>query len=164
MAFLSNINGFVYSFNFSCMKKMIAFCFTLFALQSFSQSKKMDFEQYDPPSTLVVPEHKPTKSKFPFIDVHNHQFSMPTQDISSLLKEMDQLNMKVMVNLSGRSYKSVNGQFGLQDNEYLVNAIKQVKKSTPNRIIQFTNVSFIGAGSQGWVENALKELEEDVRS
>ena len=38
---------------------------------------KMDFETYNPPSTLVVPEHKVTKAKFPFIDVHNHQFDMP---------------------------------------------------------------------------------------
>ena len=35
--------------------------------------EKMDFEKYNPASTLVVPEHKVTKAKFPFIDVHNHQ-------------------------------------------------------------------------------------------
>lgn len=145
------------------MKNIITFLVTLLAITGFAQSK-MDFEKYEPPSTLVVPEHKVTRSKFPFIDVHNHQFSMPTQNISALLKEMDQLNMKVMVNLSGRSYRSVNGEFGLQDNSYLVNAIEHVKQITPNRIIQFTNVSFIGVGTPGWTENALKELEQDVRS
>ncbi|MEN9684974.1 MAG: hypothetical protein RLZZ28_760 [Bacteroidota bacterium] len=129
-----------------------------------SQGNKMDFEKYDPVSTLVVPEHKTTKAKFPFIDVHNHQFGMPTQDINSLLKEMDGLNMGIMVNLSGRSYRSVGGQFGLQDNAYLESAIKQVKASTPNRIVQFTNVEFIGVGNPGWTEKALKELEADVKS
>lgn len=145
------------------MKNFLGCLFILFAFSAVAQ-KKMDFETYDPPSTLVVPEHKLTRAKFPFIDVHNHQFSMPTQDIAGLLKEMDQLNMRVMVNLSGRSYKAVEGQFGLQDHDYLVNAIKHVKASTPNRIIQFTNVSFIGVGRAGWLENALKELEADVKA
>ena len=36
---------------------------------------KMDFEEYDPPSSLVVEEHRLTKSKFPFIDIHNHSES-----------------------------------------------------------------------------------------
>jgi predicted TIM-barrel fold metal-dependent hydrolase len=145
------------------MKKLLIVCFLSLSLITTAQNK-MDFETYEPVSTLVVPQHPVTKAKFPFIDVHNHQFSMPTQDISSLLKEMDQLNMRVMVNLSGRSFRSVNGQFGLQDNSYLESAIKHVKEITPNRILQFTNVSFIGVGNPGWTENALKELEQDVRS
>src|SRR5687768_12893326 len=63
---------------------------------------KMDFEEYEPPSSLVVPQHRIKKAKFPFIDVHNHQFGMPTQDLNELAKKMDELNMQVMVNLSGR--------------------------------------------------------------
>ena len=63
---------------------------------------KMDFETYDPVNTLVVPEHPLTKSKYPFIDVHNHQGNMGNQDLDGLIKDMDKLNMKVMVNLSGR--------------------------------------------------------------
>src|SRR5476651_2352744 len=126
------------------MKKLFFVFFILFAIYSNAQTNKMDFEKYEPTSTLVVPEHKLTHAKFPFIDVHNHQWEMPAQDIAALLKDMDMLNMKVMVNLSGRSYKDVNGQFGLQDHDYLVSAIKHVKEKTPNRVIQFTNVSFIG--------------------
>ena len=41
------------------------------------------------------------KSKYPFIDVHNHQFDMPLKDLSKLVTEMDSLNMGYMVNLSG---------------------------------------------------------------
>ncbi|MEQ1586002.1 MAG: amidohydrolase, partial [Cyclobacteriaceae bacterium] len=58
---------------------------------------KMDFEQYDPPSTLKVEEHKLKKSKFPFIDIHNHYGNMNTADLSERVKFMDQLNMAVMV-------------------------------------------------------------------
>ena len=55
------------------------------------------FEEYDPVSTLKVEEHKVTRSKFPFIDVHNHQFGMNSQDLSKLVADMDALNMGVMV-------------------------------------------------------------------
>jgi hypothetical protein len=41
-------------------------------------------------STLITnPEHKLTHSKFPFIDVHNYQQAMPTQDLGTLIQEMD---------------------------------------------------------------------------
>jgi predicted TIM-barrel fold metal-dependent hydrolase len=51
-----------------------------------------------------------------------------------------------------------------QTHEYLVKAIKHVKESTPGRIIQFTNISFEGVGKPGWTENAIKELENDVKA
>src|SRR6186713_1916859 len=89
--------------------KFIALIFSgcLFYSCTFSQdqqeSKKMDFEKYDPISTLVVPEHIISRSKFPFIDVHNHQRDLGTKDLSLLTRDMDNLNMKVMVILSGGS-------------------------------------------------------------
>src|SRR5450755_2357332 len=61
----------------------------------------MDVEEYEPVSTLKVPQHPRKHAKFPFIDVHNHQWTMPVQNLDNLLVEMDSLNMKVMVNLSG---------------------------------------------------------------
>ena len=48
-----------------------------------------------------------TRARYPFIDVHNHQFGMPDQDLSELTAEMDKLNMAVMVNLSGRGDKDL---------------------------------------------------------
>ncbi|MBL0884412.1 MAG: amidohydrolase family protein, partial [Chitinophagaceae bacterium] len=146
------------------MKSIFTIMAVCCATFSMAQNAKMDFEKYEPNSTLVVPEHKITRAKFPFIDVHNHQFNMPSQDVRALLKQMDELNMRVMVNLSGRGFKSVNGQFGLQDPQYLADAIANAKKATPNRIIHFTNVSFIGVGEPGWTEKAVKELENDVKA
>jgi len=146
------------------MKSIFTIAAVCCATFSLAQNAKMDFEKYEPNSTLVVPEHKITRAKFPFIDVHNHQFNMPSQDVKALLKQMDELNMRVMVNLSGRGFKSVNGQFGLQDPQYLADAIANAKKATPNRILHFTNVSFIGVGETGWAEKAVKELENDVKA
>lgn len=61
----------------------------------------MDIEEYSPKSTLVVPQNFIKKAKFPFIDVHNHQFDMPIKNLSKLVSEMDSLNMAFMINLSG---------------------------------------------------------------
>ena len=36
----------------------------------------LSFMAYDPPSTLVVPQHPVARAKYPFIDVHNHQFEL----------------------------------------------------------------------------------------
>jgi uncharacterized protein len=134
------------------MKKYFFFLLMLAALNACAQSTpKMDFENYNPPSTLVVPEHKTAKAKFPFIDVHNHQFGMPDMDLGKLIKDMDDLNMKVMVNLSGES------------GEKLKRSIANVKQNFPNRFIVFANIDFKSVGSAGWAEQAAKQLEEDVK-
>jgi predicted TIM-barrel fold metal-dependent hydrolase len=116
------------------------------------QSAKMDFVEYEPVSTLVVPEHKVTRSKFPFIDVHNHQFRMPTMGLDTLIKEMDKLNMKVMVNLSGQS------------GDILNKSVKNINDHYPQRFIVFANVDFGGVGNGGWAEKAARQLEQDVRN
>jgi predicted TIM-barrel fold metal-dependent hydrolase len=117
-----------------------------------SQGEKMDFEKYNPTSTLVVPEHKVTKAKFPFIDVHCHQESMPSMDLGQLIKEMDRLNMRVMVNLSGRS------------GDNIIRSAKNIKDNYPKRFIVFANVDFSKVGDEGWGEKAAKQLEEDVKN
>ncbi|MEO6733701.1 MAG: amidohydrolase family protein [Ferruginibacter sp.] len=131
------LTGFIYSSAFS---------------QNQVTTQKMDFEKYDPVSTLVVPEHIVTHSKFPFIDVHNHQDDMATKDLSVLIRDMDNLNMKVMVNLSG----------GSGDN--ILRGIKNVKATYPNRFLIFANIEFKGIGESGWIEKTVKQLEADVKN
>lgn len=113
---------------------------------------KMDFEKYDPVNTLVVPAHTVTRAKFPFIDVHNHQGNMGSQDLDALAREMDKLNMKVMVNLSGRG------------GDELKKMITNVKEHQPKRFIVFTNVNFNGVGENDWAEKTVAQLEEDVKN
>jgi uncharacterized protein len=135
------------------MKKYFVPFLTLTAFNVCAQTNgKMDFETYNPPSTLVVPEHKVTKAKFPFIDVHNHQFGMPDMDLGKLISEMDKLNMKVMVNLSGQSGESIK------------RSVNNIKEHYPKRFIVFANVDFKRVGEQGWGEKAAKQLEEDVKN
>src|SRR5690606_16109489 len=114
----------------SCIAVVICALVIPFASCAQDQGDRMDFELYDPPSSLVVPEHKLTRAKFPFIDVHNHQFGMPTANLNNLLAEMDKLNMAVMVNLSGR---------GGGGSDHLAGAINNAKKYNAKRFIVFTN-------------------------
>lgn len=135
------------------MKTLLAAALCLAALTTCGQQRqKMDFEEYDPPSTLVVPEHKITRAKFPFIDIHNHQFNMPSMDLGTLVKEMDKLNMAVMVNLSGES------------GDKIINAMKNINTNYPGRFLVFANVNWSGVGSPGWAENATRQLEQDVKN
>ena len=90
----------------------------------------MDMEEYSPVSTLVVPETPIKKAKFPFIDVHNHQFTMPVQNLDELVAEMDDLNMGVMVNLSGFRGK------------YLEWSLDNVNEKYADRFVLFMNLDF----------------------
>lgn len=136
------------------MQNYTALFFLLFfALSATGQATpKMDFEKYNPTSTLLVPEHLLTKARYPFVDVHNHQFGMPTMDLNSLITEMDKLNMAVMVNLSGQSGNSI------------LQSVKNIKENFPNRFLVFANIDFRGVGEKDWGEKAAAQLEKDVKN
>ena len=145
-------------------------CF-VWIFPAYSQSQdpevpepKMDFEEYEPISTLVVPQHEVQQAKFPFIDVHSHQGGMPEQDLTELIQSMDSLNMAVMVNLSGRGFRRTPAGFDVNTPEHLVKAIKNVNAHYPNRFVVFTNISFMGMGSENWTEKAVAQLEQDVKN
>ena len=116
------------------------------------EAQQMGFEEYNPKSTLVVPEHPVERAKFTFIDVHSHQFRMATQDLSTLIKDMDKMNMGVMVNLSGGS------------GDELMEKLKNVNENYPNRFAVFANVDFSGVGGANWGESAAAQLELDVKN
>jgi predicted TIM-barrel fold metal-dependent hydrolase len=125
------------------------------------------FHEYDPPSTLVVPEHPKTRAKYPFVDAHNHQWQMPDQDLAELVREMDALNMAVMVNLSGRGFRRVeqpdgSTRFGTDDAAFLKRAVENAERSAPGRFVVFTNIDLAGLGEPGWGERTLAELSADV--
>lgn len=113
-------------------------------------SQELTFEEYNPESTLVVPGQKINRAKFPFIDVHGHQYQMPNQDLAPVIAAMDTLNMQIMVNLSGRSGTD------------LIKSVKNINDNYPGRFVVFCNVDFEGAGAKGWIEKTVVQLKEDV--
>src|SRR5690606_41869987 len=97
---------------------------------------------------------------YPFIDIHSHQARMPTQDLSALLKQMDDLNMAIMVNLSGRGFT----RDWEESTGHLKASIKSAEKVNPSRLVVFTNLVFSDFGSKDWTSKAVKQLEEDVKA
>src|SRR5258706_5972491 len=69
--------------------------------QQISSSQTPTIEEYNPKSTLVVPEHKIERAKFPFIDIHSHHWNPTPEHVDQLVREMDTINLRVLVNLSG---------------------------------------------------------------
>ena len=134
------------------LKYIILYTF-LFGFSFLISAQNMNFEEYNPKSTLVVPGKIIKKAKFPFIDIHGHQYRMPTQDLTSVIAAMDTLNMSIMVNLSGRT------------GDNLIKSVKNIKDNYPNRFVVFTNISFNkNVGKLGWIEETVKQLELDVKN
>ena len=134
---------------FSTIKLALFFIGT----SSIVSAQTMSFEEYNPKSTLVVPGKIIKKAKFPFIDVHGHQYRMPTQDLTPVITAMDTLNMGIMVNLSGRSGND------------LIKSVKNIKDNYPNRFVVFANIRFHNnVGKPGWIEATVKQLEVDVKN
>ena len=60
--------------------------------------------EYEPRSTLVVPEHPVPRAKFPAVDFHGHPPSLDnTGAITRVITAMDELNLQVMVQARGSS-------------------------------------------------------------
>ncbi len=133
-------------------KKFILSSFLLAITTYHVAAQEMSFEEYNPKPTLVVPENPKERAKFPFIDVHSHQRDMSASGLTKLVEDMDKLNEAVMVNLSGGSGAS------------LQEKIASIKNNYPNRFVVFANVDFDGVGESGWTENAVAQLEADIKA
>mgnify|MGYP003335829779 FL=1 len=105
---------------------------------------------YRPKSSLVVEQHPVPKAKFPVIDIHSHVFPTP-QSIGQLVKEMDALNLRVLV------INSASGQ-RLKD---LLQVIKDSGYADRFRVM--TSVDFDNVGP-GWAMKAVAQLEADVKA
>ena len=107
---------------------------------------------YRPRTTLKVAEHPVPRAKFPVIDSHNHT-TITAANIEQMIKDMDALNMRVLVNLSGGNAEAVR-----QKMEFL--------RSTPHadRFRVFANVSWNNADAPGWAERAVADLEQAVKN
>lgn len=132
-------------------KNYILIVFFIIITFTFS-AQEMSFEEYNPKSTLVVPGKVIKRAKFPFIDVHGHQYKMPTQNLSLVVAAMDTLNMAIMVNLSGRT------------GEELQKSVKNIADNFPNRFVVFANIDFNNAGSEGWIGKTVAQLKADVKN
>ncbi len=121
------------------------------AIASPALAQEMSVDEYSPRSTLVVPVHPLTRSRFPFIDAHAHpRGTMSADSLDELVQAMDAMNMGVMVNLSGRQ------------GERLRQIIENMKGRYPRRFVVFANLNLRTLDDPDWTEKAVRQLEEDV--
>lgn len=112
----------------------------------------MTVDEYNPKSTLVVPEHPLTRARFPFVDVHSHHRNPTAARVDSLVQEMDEMNMAVAVNLSGGT------------GETLARTVEVMTARYPNRFVVFANLSLRDIDEPDWGANAAAQLERDVQA
>jgi predicted TIM-barrel fold metal-dependent hydrolase len=111
----------------------------------------MDVERYEPVSSLKVPQHPLHRARYPFVDVHSHQWLMPVQDLDRLVAEMDELNRGVMVNLSGFRGKLLEW------------SLANVNKRHASRFLVFLNLDFEKVDAPDWPQAALAQLDEAAK-
>jgi len=106
---------------------------------------------YRPKSTVVAEEHLVPKAKYPVVDIHSHERAT-AENMDQLVKDMDALNLRVLVNLTGGSGDRLSQNV-------------QVIKSGPyaDRFRVFANVDWDGAGGPGWKEKAAADLEQAIK-
>ena len=117
----------------------------------------MSFEDYNPPSSLVVEGEVVKEAKFPFIDVHSHLWDMPVKDLDKLVSEMDEINMGFIVNLSGSG-------FGPQSAKdlYFDKSIKNIEENHPKRVGLFLNVDFESINDVNYAETQVAIIRDAV--
>jgi predicted TIM-barrel fold metal-dependent hydrolase len=108
---------------------------------------------YRPRSTLVVDENPVPKAKYPVIDSHNHT-TINAGNIDEMIRQMDQLNLQVLVNLSG-------GADPVEVKEK-VDFIRNSKY--PDRFRVFANVDWNNADAPGWAQRAVSNLEQSIKN
>jgi predicted TIM-barrel fold metal-dependent hydrolase len=117
------------------------------------KTRSLSIEDYKPKSTLVVPEHHPRRARYPFIDVHSHQDPFMSQEkLGQLVKDMDSLNLQILVNLSGG--------FG----NTLKSGVQNMQERYPQRFITFANIDFSGINDRDYSRRVAHQFEEDVRN
>ena len=115
-------------------------------------SRTPTIEEYQPKSTLVTGEHKIERAKFPFIDIHSHHANPTPQHVDQVVKEMDTINLRVMVNLTGGT------------GDQLRQTVATMKGRYPDRFVVFANLSYDDLNTPGYGKRAAARLEQDVQS
>src|SRR5207245_7833627 len=98
--------------------------------QSPQKQQTPTIDEYQPKSTLVTKEHRVERAKFPFIDIHSHHWNPTPEEVDRLVREMDTINLRVMVNPSGRT------------GEQLKNTVAAMKSRYPDRLVVVANIIY----------------------
>lgn len=122
----------------------------------------LSLDRFEPESMLVVPEHLVKRAKFPVIDVHTHLSNVfgeerepgrggPTGKAQAQLRQyvewMDQLNIRVLVNLTGGYGETLERNIAALDRAY------------PGRFLNCVEPAWDWANEPGYANWQVQELE-----
>jgi predicted TIM-barrel fold metal-dependent hydrolase len=113
---------------------------------------QMDVREYEPRSSLVTPQHSVTRAKFPLIDVHHHPRVRTPADVDQLIKDMDGINLRVLVNLSGGA------------GETLKRNVNLLKERYPDRFVVFANWDYNNVDDPNYGHRIAQQLETDYHN
>ena len=119
-----------------------------------ASAQTISIEEFEPKSTLRVPEHHLTRAKFPFIDVHNHQRDVSPGKLDQLLRDMDGLNMRILVN------SPVGGGHG----KWVADAVKAMQARDAKRFAVMTNIDYANLDAPDYPARAAAQLEADIKA
>ncbi|HYO80643.1 MAG TPA: amidohydrolase family protein [Bryobacteraceae bacterium] len=121
------------------------------------KGKPLDITEYQPKSTLAVPETAVEKAKFPVVDIHTH-LSWTRDETNNfrakpeeLLAVMDRRNIRTMVNLTGGRGA------GLRE------AIQKYDKAHPGRFITFTEPWWSRVNEPGYPKMQADAIQQAAR-
>ena len=117
-----------------------------------ADDRSLTVEEYMPRSTLVVPQHPVPSAKFPVVDIHSHHRpGLSGERWNTIVREMDELNLQVLVNLSGGGGST------------LARGVRAIRESLhPDRMVLFANLDFSSGVTAGFGARAAAQLERDV--
>ena len=139
---------------------LLAICFTPIACDAQARRPGQDRQptippptilEYNPQSTLVVPEHEVPRARFPLVDIHGHPPTLDNREaIDRVVTEMDRLNIGVMVQARPSSGQRLRAQ---------IEAVRQA--GYEDRFVFFASLDLqnVGPGSGSRIA---AQLEEDV--
>jgi predicted TIM-barrel fold metal-dependent hydrolase len=107
--------------------------------------------EYQPRTTLVVPEHSVPRARFPVVDFHGHPPNLSSaENIQRVIEAMDALNIQVMVQANPSSGERLQQQIA---------AVREAGQA--NRFVFFASLDLrdIGPGSGARIA---AQLEQDV--
>ena len=84
------------------------------------------------------------------IDIHSHHWDAEGKKLDRIVREMDEQNLRLLVNLSGGS------------GEKLKQFVSNYTKGYPGRFAIFANLNFDGIDDKNWGSMAAAQLERDV--
>jgi uncharacterized protein len=113
----------------------------------------LGIREYKPRSTLVVPQHPVPRAKYPVVDVHSHHWQLTPDSYAQVVREMDGLNLRVLVNLSGGSGETLKRMLSLI-----------ASSRAPERMVVFANLDFRDLDEPGYGARAAARLDADIKA